>query len=52
MDYAQRGTRVNAVVPGNHQNADASPTPDQLGAMCPLVRMAEISDILDTILSL
>lgn len=24
MDYANRGTRENAVMPGNHQDADAS----------------------------
>jgi NAD(P)-dependent dehydrogenase (short-subunit alcohol dehydrogenase family) len=37
MDYANHGTRVNAVVPGNHQDADASRRPTS-SALC--IRLA------------
>jgi NAD(P)-dependent dehydrogenase (short-subunit alcohol dehydrogenase family) len=37
MDYANRGTRVNAVVPGNHQDADASRRPT---SWAPCIRLA------------
>jgi hypothetical protein len=37
MEYANRGIRVNAVVPGNHQDADASRRPT---SWAPCIRLS------------
>ena len=53
IEYAQHGVRVNAVAPGIVKTPMHSPeTYGQLGALHPMGRMGEISDITDAVLYL
>jgi NAD(P)-dependent dehydrogenase (short-subunit alcohol dehydrogenase family) len=53
IEYASRGIRVNAVAPGIHKTPMNPPeTHTERGALHPLGRMGEVSDIVDAVLYL
>jgi NAD(P)-dependent dehydrogenase (short-subunit alcohol dehydrogenase family) len=53
IEYASRGIRVNAVAPGIHKTALNPPeTYDERGALHPMGRMGEVSDIVEGVLYL
>jgi NAD(P)-dependent dehydrogenase (short-subunit alcohol dehydrogenase family) len=53
IEYASRGIRVNAVAPGIHKTALNPPsTYAERGALHPLGRMGEVSDIVDGVIYL